>query len=106
MATRAEPMTQRKGGPHPSVEERRAHARSGDPIATAAYLGKRDQFDWSIADFSQRYADQNERDYQAFANAIRSGRLQALEGVQGCLMARPLTWEPPRCRYLKEMTIS
>jgi hypothetical protein len=59
----------------------RAHARSGDPIAIATYLGKRDQFDRAIADFSERYADQNERDYQAFANAIRSGRLQALEGV-------------------------
>ncbi|HEV8165625.1 MAG TPA: DUF2252 family protein [Actinomycetota bacterium] len=59
----------------------RAHARSGDPIAIATYLGERDQFDRSITDFSERYADQNERDYQAFASAIRSGRLQALEGV-------------------------
>ena len=59
----------------------RAHARSGDPIAIAEYLGADDQFDQSIADFSKRYADQNEGDYQAFAAAIRSGRLQALEGV-------------------------
>jgi uncharacterized protein (DUF2252 family) len=59
----------------------RGHARSGDPIAIAAYLGKRDQFDRSIADFAERYADQNERDYQAFAAAVRAGRLQALEGV-------------------------
>jgi sugar/nucleoside kinase (ribokinase family) len=59
----------------------RAHARSGDPVAIAAYLGKRDQFDRSISDFAQRYADQNERDYQAFAGAIHSGQLQALEGV-------------------------
>jgi hypothetical protein len=59
----------------------RAHARSGDPIAIAAYLGGDDQFDRSITDFSQRYADQNERDYQAFTKAIRSGRLEALEGV-------------------------
>jgi uncharacterized protein (DUF2252 family) len=59
----------------------RAHARSGDPIAIAKYLGSSDQFDQSITDFSQRYADQNELDYQAFAKAIRSGRLQALEGV-------------------------
>ena len=59
----------------------RAHARSGDPIAIAAYLGKGDQFDWSITYFSERYADQNERDYQAFADAIRSGRLEALEGA-------------------------
>jgi hypothetical protein len=59
----------------------RAHARSGDPIATAAYLGKRDEFDQSVTDFSERYADQNEKDYQAFADAIRSGRLDAIEGV-------------------------
>jgi uncharacterized protein (DUF2252 family) len=59
----------------------RAHARSGDPIAIAAYLGEDDQFDRSISDFSQRYADQNEQDYQAFAKAIRSGRLEAHEGV-------------------------
>jgi uncharacterized protein (DUF2252 family) len=59
----------------------RAHARSGDPIAIAAYLGKRGQFDQSVTDFSERYADQNERDYQAFVEAVRSGRLQALEGV-------------------------
>jgi uncharacterized protein (DUF2252 family) len=59
----------------------RAHARSGDPVALAAYLGKKDRFDQSIADFSERYADQNERDYRAFTEAIRTGRLQALEGV-------------------------
>jgi uncharacterized protein (DUF2252 family) len=59
----------------------RAHARSGDPVAIAAYLGADDRFDRSISDFSQLYADQNELDYQAFANAIRSGRLEALEGV-------------------------
>src|SRR5215216_4423187 len=59
----------------------RAHARSGDPVAIAEYLGEDDQFDRSIADFSRRYADQNERDYQAFAEAIRSGRLEALEGT-------------------------
>jgi uncharacterized protein (DUF2252 family) len=59
----------------------RAHARSGDPVAIAAYLGKSDAFDDSIADFSERYADQNEQDYQAFADAITSGRLEAVEGV-------------------------
>ena len=59
----------------------RAHARSGDPVAIAAYLGKGDQFDRSMVDFAQRYADQNEQDYQAFAGAIHSGRLQVLEGV-------------------------
>jgi sugar/nucleoside kinase (ribokinase family) len=59
----------------------RAHARSGDAVAIAAYLGKSDRFDRSITDFSERYADQNEKDYQAFAGAIRSGRLEAIEGV-------------------------
>ena len=59
----------------------RAHARSGDPIAIAEYLGASDAFDKSITDFSQRYADQNERDYQEFVTAIRSGRLEAVEGV-------------------------
>ena len=59
----------------------RAHARSGDPVALAAYMGKKDRFDQSITDFAERYADQNERDYQAFGAAIRSGRLEALEGI-------------------------
>jgi uncharacterized protein (DUF2252 family) len=59
----------------------RAHARSGDAVAIAAYLGDSDAFDKSITDFSQRYADQNERDYQEFVNAVRSGRLEAVEGV-------------------------
>jgi uncharacterized protein (DUF2252 family) len=58
----------------------RAHARSGDPIAIAEYLGESDQFDRSISDFAKRYTDQNELDYQVFTEAIRSGRLQALEG--------------------------
>ena len=59
----------------------RAHARSGDPVAIAAYLGDSDAFDTSITDFSQRYADQNDRDYQEFVNAVKSGRLKAVEGV-------------------------
>jgi uncharacterized protein (DUF2252 family) len=59
----------------------RAHARSGDPVAIAGYLGKSDAFDKAITDFSERYADQNERDYQAFAAAIKSGRLEAIEGI-------------------------
>ena len=60
----------------------RAHARSGDPIALAAYLGKKDRFDQSITDFSERYADQNDqRLRRRSADAIRSGRLEALEGV-------------------------
>jgi uncharacterized protein (DUF2252 family) len=57
----------------------RAHARSGDPVAIAAYLGSSDRFDRAIASFAERYADQNERDCQSFVAAIRSGRLQAVE---------------------------
>jgi uncharacterized protein (DUF2252 family) len=48
----------------------RAHARSGDPIAIGAYLGSGDVFDRALADFAERYADQNERDYAAFAAAV------------------------------------
>jgi hypothetical protein len=59
----------------------RAHARPGDPIAISASLGKRDEFDRAIIDFSERYADQNERDFQAFVKAVRSGRLEVVEGV-------------------------
>jgi uncharacterized protein (DUF2252 family) len=59
----------------------RAHARSGDPVALAAYLGSKDKFDRAIVEFSERYADQNDQDYQAFFEAIRSGRIEALEGV-------------------------
>jgi uncharacterized protein (DUF2252 family) len=59
----------------------RAHARSGDPVAMAAYLGRDDAFDRSIVNFSERYADQNEKDYEEFTEAVRSGRLEAVEGV-------------------------
>jgi uncharacterized protein (DUF2252 family) len=59
----------------------RAHARSGDPVAIAAYLGRGDAFDRAITDFTERYADQNERDYQEFVTAIKSGRLECIEGI-------------------------
>jgi hypothetical protein len=58
-----------------------AHARSGDPIAITAYLGVGDRFDRSITDFAERYAAQNEQDYDGFVEAIGSGRLAVLEGV-------------------------
>jgi hypothetical protein len=47
----------------------------------ASYLGSEDAFDQSITDFSERYADQNEQDYERFVEAIKSGRLEATEGV-------------------------
>jgi uncharacterized protein (DUF2252 family) len=55
----------------------RGHARTGDRIAIASYLGAGGVFDQAIVDFSEAYADQNERDYQALVEAVKSGRLQA-----------------------------
>jgi uncharacterized protein (DUF2252 family) len=59
----------------------RAHARSGDPVAIAGYLGSSDRFDRATAKFADRYADQNERDHEAFVAAIQSGRLRAAEAM-------------------------
>jgi uncharacterized protein (DUF2252 family) len=59
----------------------RAHARWGDRIAIASYLGKGDAFDQAVADFSVAYADQNERNYESFAAAVRTGRLVATTGI-------------------------
>lgn len=55
----------------------RAHARSGDRVAIAGYLGESDRFDEAVADFAVAYADQNERDYRSFVAAVESGRLLA-----------------------------
>jgi uncharacterized protein (DUF2252 family) len=59
----------------------RAHARSGDRIAIAAYLGNNASFEKALARFAESYADQNERDYEAFVAACKSGRLHAEEGI-------------------------
>jgi len=59
----------------------RAHARSGDRIAIAAYLGGGDSFDRAILEFSNAYAEQNERDYQQLAAAVKSGRITAQTGL-------------------------
>ena len=59
----------------------RAHARTGDPIAISAYLGKSDAFDKAIVEFSDIYADQNELDHAAFLKAINEGRIEAIEGI-------------------------
>ena len=59
----------------------RAHARSGDRIAIAAYLGKGTAFDRAIVEFSRAYAEQNERDYRALAKAVKSGRITAETGL-------------------------
>ncbi len=59
----------------------RAHARSGDRIAIAAYLGSADVFDQAITRFAAAYADQNERDHQALVDAVTSGRITAEQGL-------------------------
>ncbi|HVH94851.1 MAG TPA: DUF2252 domain-containing protein, partial [Nocardioidaceae bacterium] len=59
----------------------RAHARSGDAVAIAAYLGTDKRFEEAVAEFSTSYADQNERDYHAFREAIDAGRIEATLGV-------------------------
>jgi uncharacterized protein (DUF2252 family) len=59
----------------------RGHARSGDSVAIAAYLGTDDGFDRSVTDFSQRYAEQNDRDFADFTDAISTSRLAAQPGV-------------------------
>jgi hypothetical protein len=55
----------------------RAHARSGDRIAIASYLGKGDAFDRAIADFSEAYADQNEADHARLVQAVKEGKVEA-----------------------------
>jgi hypothetical protein len=59
----------------------RAHARSGDRMAIAAYLGKSQSFDCAIVAFAENYADQNERDFQNFTHAAESGRITAQLGI-------------------------
>jgi uncharacterized protein (DUF2252 family) len=59
----------------------RAHARSGDRIALAAYLGRTDKFTQAIADFAETYADQNERDYAALQTAVKDGRAQTTTDI-------------------------
>jgi uncharacterized protein (DUF2252 family) len=59
----------------------RAHARSGDRIAIASYLGHSDSFDRAIVEFSKAYAEQNQLDYQALADAVSSGRVTAETGL-------------------------
>jgi hypothetical protein len=59
----------------------RAHARSGDRVAIASYLGGGDVFDRAIADFAETYADQSERDYDELVAAVKSGRVTAQTGI-------------------------
>jgi uncharacterized protein (DUF2252 family) len=59
----------------------RAHARSGDRIAIASYLGGGDRFDRAIVEFARAYAEQNERDYKALTKAAESGRISVETGL-------------------------
>jgi len=59
----------------------RAHARSGDRVAIASYLGKGEAFDRAMADFAEVYADRNEADYKEFKAAVDSGKPKAVAGV-------------------------
>ena len=59
----------------------KAHARSGDAIAIASYIGKSDAFEKALAAFAETYADQNERDYDALKQAVESGRVKAETGL-------------------------
>jgi uncharacterized protein (DUF2252 family) len=59
----------------------RAHARSGDRVALAAYLGRSAKFDNAIADFAETYADQNERDHAALQTAVKDGKAMATSGL-------------------------
>jgi hypothetical protein len=59
----------------------KAHARSGDAIAIAAYLGNSDSFDQALSAFGETYADQNEQDYDALKTAVKSGRVKAETGL-------------------------
>ena len=73
----------------------RAHARSGDRIAIASYLGKGDTFDRAIVEFSKAYAEQNEKDYKALADAVESGRVVAETGSDA--FAESVFFRDPRC---------
>jgi uncharacterized protein (DUF2252 family) len=59
----------------------KAHARSGDPVAIAGYLGSGMTFERALAAFAETYADQNDRDFAAFRDAVDSGRLSATPGL-------------------------
>jgi NAD(P)H-dependent flavin oxidoreductase YrpB (nitropropane dioxygenase family) len=72
-----EPETMRIFGELAGWSLAASHARSGDSAKIAGYLGKKDEFDEAIADFSESYADQNERDHQTLVQAVRDGRLEA-----------------------------
>jgi hypothetical protein len=81
----------------------RAHARSGDRIATAFYLGASDVFDQAITRFAAAYADQTERDHQSLLDAVASGRITAEPDMwhRGGATRRPCRCR--KCRHTRGM---
>jgi thiamine monophosphate kinase len=73
-------MARRAVGRAPARPRARAHARSGDRIAIASYLGS-SRLETAIPEFAEAYADQNERDYRALITAMKAGRVLAQEGL-------------------------
>jgi len=59
----------------------RAHARSGDRIAIAGYLGRSDRFDRALVEYAEGYADRNEADFAALQAAVDEGRVEAVAGL-------------------------
>jgi hypothetical protein len=59
----------------------RAHARSGDSVAIAAYLGTNTTFDKAVLEFAEAYADQNDRDHAALVEAVAAGRIATIDGI-------------------------
>jgi uncharacterized protein (DUF2252 family) len=59
----------------------RAHARTGDRVALTEYMGSSDHFENALAEFGEAYADQNERDFAALADAVASGQVEAVRGL-------------------------
>jgi uncharacterized protein (DUF2252 family) len=76
-----EPSVMRMYAQACAVELARSHARSGDAIAIAGYLGNSDTFDRAIALFAESYANQNERDYETLTKAVSNGEIKATPGV-------------------------
>ena len=68
-------------GSRPGPRVALAHARSGDRVALAAYLGGSGKFDQAIADFAETYADQNELDYAEFQAAVKDGKAEAITEI-------------------------
>ncbi len=58
----------------------RGHARSGERVAIASYLGHKDRFDEALGEFARAYADQNDRDYESLKAAVAVGRIDAVTG--------------------------